>query len=91
VVLIMTSWTLVYENSALWVGVRGFLNPMDDNNVGVAQGGKDLGFTFKQGYVILVPGQGLRQDLDGDVTVELGVGGTVDFTHAALPIFSVIL
>ena len=63
----------------------GFRDAVEDRDVGMIQCGQDLGFTFEAGDEILVPGGGLRQDLDGHVTVELGIGGAVHLAHAALP------
>ena len=69
------------------MGVRGLLNAVDGGDVRVAQGGQDFCFSFKAGDAILIPGKGLRQYLDRHVTVELGIGGTIDFAHATLTDF----
>jgi len=48
------------------------------------QRGEGLGLAVKTCDAVPIPGDGLRQDLDGHVTIELGIGGTVDLAHAAL-------
>jgi hypothetical protein len=45
--------------------------------------GEDFGFPLKPGEPIAVRSQGRRHDLDGDLTLQLGIGGPIDFTHAA--------
>ena len=62
----------------------GFLDSVDGGDVGVIQSGQDLGLAVKTRDAIPIPGKGLRQDLDGHLTVEFGIGGAIDLTHAAL-------
>src|SRR5215472_3000275 len=48
---------------------------------------EDLGFAGEAGDAVRVGGEGVGKNFDGDVTIELGVGRTPDFAHAALAEF----
>jgi hypothetical protein len=52
-------------------------------DAGVIQGGQDLRFPLEAGEPVGVPGDGLGQDLDGHVALQLRVRGPVDLAHAA--------
>ncbi len=52
-------------------------------DVGVIQGGQDLHFPLKPGHSLGIRGKLLGQDLQRHVPVQLGIGGTVDHSHAA--------
>ena len=47
------------------------------------QRGEDFSFALKTGEPIVVSGQGVRQNLDGDLTLQLGIGGPIDYARAA--------
>lgn len=58
---------------------------VDDGDIRMIQGGEHLGFARESGQIIGVVGQHLGEYFDGDVAIELGVGGSVDGTHAGPP------
>ena len=66
------------------MGLIGFLHSEDGGDVRMVQGGKRRGFAIKACDAIPISRKGLGQDLDGHVTIELGVAGPTDFPHAAL-------
>ena len=49
----------------------------------MVQRGQDFGFPLKPGEPIAISHHRGRQDLDGDLTLQLGIGGPIHFTHAA--------
>jgi hypothetical protein len=57
---------------------------MDCGDVGMVQAGQQLGFTFEALQPFLVGGQGLRQDLDRDLSIEGRVQRPPDHTHPTL-------
>jgi len=67
---------------------RVIFSPGKDGEAGdigfIVDGAGDLGLSLKAGDALIVPGKGPRQDLDRHLTVELGVGGSIDLAHAAL-------
>jgi hypothetical protein len=54
---------------------RPLFDSIDCRDVGVIERRQDLGLV----------GEAVRDDFDGDVAIELGVGGAVHGPHAALP------
>ncbi len=50
----------------------------------MVEAGEDLGLPLEPGEPIRVRREGVRQDLQGDLPVELGVGGLPDLAHSAL-------
>ena len=42
-----------------------------------------LGFSGEAGQAFLVGSKGFRKPLESHITVELGIGGSIDDTHAA--------
>src|SRR5271169_3198692 len=56
---------------------------VDGANIGVVQRGCGLRFALKAGECLLIPGNVLRQELEGDKAMEAGVLGFVDDAHAA--------
>ncbi len=63
----------------------GFLDAVDGGDVGVVEAGEDLRFPLEPGQPIRIRREGVRQDLQRDLAVELGVGGLPDLAHAAFP------
>jgi hypothetical protein len=57
---------------------------VDCGYVGVVQGGEDFSFALETGQTLSVLRELIREDLDGNVAVEVGVFGTIDLSHAAL-------
>ncbi len=45
--------------------------------------GQDFGFALETGQPLGVVHEGVGQDLQGDIAVQLGVAGLIDFAHAA--------
>ena len=48
------------------------------------QVGQGACFALEAGGPLWIAGQFARQDLQGDLAVEMGVAGPIDFAHAAL-------
>jgi hypothetical protein len=42
---------------------------------------QDLGFALEAGQTLGILRQGIREDLDGDVTIGLGIASAVHFAH----------
>ena len=55
----------------------------DLDDVGMAQAGDVLGFALEAGDEVLVGGQELVHELDGDVAVEIGLVRLIHLSHAA--------
>ena len=60
------------------------LEPVNGGDAAVAQGGENPRLTFKARQPFGVLRKQFRQDLDGDLTAELGVLGGPDHPHPAL-------
>ena len=58
--------------------VFGCLDAVDLRDVGMVQAGEDLGFPLEPGQAIRIGGKRLRQDLQGDIAVELGISSPID-------------
>ena len=52
--------------------------------VGVIEAGEDLRLPREPGEPVRVRCEGVRENLQGDLPVELGVGGLPDLAHAPL-------
>ncbi len=63
--------------------VGRFFQPVDSGDVRVVQSREDFGFAAEAGHAVGVVGDGIRQDLDGDVPLEFDVPGAVHLAHAA--------
>ena len=63
----------------------GFLDAVDRGNVGVVEAGEDLRLPREPGEPVWISCEGVGEDLQRDLAVELGVGGLPDLAHAALP------
>ncbi len=50
----------------------------------MVEAGEDLRLSFESRQPIWIAGEGVRQDLQRDLTVELRVGGLPDLAQAAL-------
>ena len=57
--------------------------PVDGGDVRMIQRGEDFGFALKTREPIVVSGERWRQDLDRDLTLQLGVGGPIHLPHPA--------
>ena len=58
---------------------------MDSGNVGVVEAGEDLRLPLEPGEAIRISREGVGEDLQRDLAVELRVGGLPDLAHAAFP------
>jgi hypothetical protein len=58
-------------------------NAVNGRDVGMVQRGQHPRFTRESCHAVGILGERFRQNLDGDIAVQLGVGGTPDFTHPA--------
>ncbi len=56
---------------------------MDGGNVGVVEAGEDLRLPREPGEAIWISREGVGQDLQRDLAVELRVGRLPDLAHAA--------
>ena len=63
----------------------GFLDAVDGGDVGVVEAGEDLRLPREPGEPIRVSGKGVREDLQRDLAVELGVSRLPDLAHTAFP------
>ncbi len=62
-----------------------FLDRMHGDDVGMVESGDGARLALEASAALEVRGQALRQELERDLAAQLGVVGTVDFTHAAGP------
>ncbi len=62
----------------------GFLDAVDGGDVGVVEAGEDLRLPLEPGEPVRISREGVGEDLQGDLAVELGVGGLPDLAHPAL-------
>jgi hypothetical protein len=60
----------------------GLLQPVDRRDVRVVQGGQHVGFPFEARESVGVSGNLVRQGFDRNLALQLGVGRSVDLTHA---------
>jgi len=60
-----------------------FLQPVDRFNVGMVQRSQHFGLASKAFHALLVTSESLRQNFDGDVTLELRIASAKDLSHAA--------
>ena len=56
----------------------GFLQPVDVPDVGMVQRGQDFGFALEPGESIRIFREGLAQNLQRHIPVELGVPGSIE-------------
>ena len=59
------------------------LDPVEPGDVGVVQRGEGAGFSTETSDPFRIVEQLVGKDLEGDLTIQLGVTGAVDLTHAA--------
>jgi hypothetical protein len=62
---------------------RTFLQPVDGRDVGVIERRQRLRFAGEPSKPVGITGEGLGQDLQRDVAIELRVAGTVHLAHPA--------
>ena len=60
------------------------LDAVDRSDVGMVQRGQHLRLALESLHAPHVLGKGGRQDLDGHLPMEFGIGGTINGAHAAL-------
>src|SRR4051812_30964372 len=59
------------------------LHTVNSGDVRVIELGEELGFTGEAGEALGVGGERVGEDFDGDLAIELAVGGAIDRTHPA--------
>ena len=64
-------------------GAPRLLDAVYASDVGVVEAGQHLRFPLEPRKSIRIIGEGVRQNLQGDLAVELGVGGLPDLPHPA--------
>ena len=57
---------------------------VDAGDVRMVQRREDFGFALKPSQPIVIRRDGRRQDLDGDLALQPGVGGPIHLPHSAL-------
>jgi len=62
-----------------------FIDVMDDANIGMVERGGRLGLALEAFEGLKVRGKLLREELEGDESVQLGVLSLIDYTHATTP------
>ena len=62
----------------------GLFQAMNRRNIRMVQRSEDLGFPAEPRHAIRVVRKKLGDHFQRDISIELGVGGTVDLTHATL-------
>ena len=60
-----------------------FLQAVDDRDVGMIQRREDFGFALEPHQPLCVCRNGLRQDLDRDLPLQVLVSGAIHLSHAA--------
>src|SRR5687767_6000681 len=65
-------------------GVR-VLEPMDVRDIGMVERRQQLRFAAEPAQTLWVVGEQVRENLDRDVTVQLGIAGPIDLTHTTGP------
>ena len=65
-------------------GCVRFFEAVDGRDVRVAQAGENLRFPLEPRQPIRISRKRLRQDLQRHLPVQLGIGGLIDLSHAAL-------
>ena len=60
-----------------------FLQAVDVRDVRMVERGEDLRFALEAGQAIGIVGEGIGQDFQGDIAIELGVARAIDLAHAA--------
>jgi hypothetical protein len=63
----------------------GLLEPVDGGDVGVVEGGEEVGLALEAGEALGVLHDLGGQHLDGHFAVEVGVGGPIDLAHPPGP------
>ena len=66
---------------------RALFDTVDRRDVGMVQRGQHLRFAGEARQAVGIGGENVRQDFDGDVAIELGIGGAIDGAHAAFAEF----
>jgi hypothetical protein len=61
------------------------LGAVDPRDIGVIEGGQQLGLAVESRQTFLVHGETLGKDLQGDVPIQLGVTGAIHLAHATGP------
>jgi hypothetical protein len=64
------------------VRAAGVLEAVDRRDVGMVEGGEHLRFSAEPCDAITIKREGLRQDLQRDIAIELGVARAIDLAHA---------
>ena len=59
-----------------------FFEAVNGADVGMAQRGQQLGFPGKARHALGISGEGFGQDLEGNVSIQAGVGGPIDLSHS---------
>ena len=63
---------------------RALLDAVDRGEIGMVQRSQNLRLAFEAGHASVIFGESGREDFDGDVAIELGIGGAINSAHAAL-------
>jgi hypothetical protein len=63
------------------VRAAGVLEAVDRRDVGMVEGGEHLRFSAEPCDAITIKREGLRQDLQREIAIELGVARAIDLAH----------
>ena len=61
------------------------LEPINRPDVRVVERGEHLRFALETGEAIRITGEGIGQDLQRDLAIQLGIPGAIHLAHAARP------
>jgi hypothetical protein len=74
----------LYELHHERLDAGGVFQSVDGRDVRMVQRSEDFGFALKAREPIIVSGEGGRQNLDRDLTLQVGVGCPIHLAHPAL-------
>jgi hypothetical protein len=64
----------------------GIFQSVDRGDIGMIEGGEDLGFALETRHAFGITGKGFWQNLDSYITAKLGITGTVNLPIPPAPI-----
>ena len=67
------------------MGLTAVLEPVDRPDVRMVERGQHLRFALETGEAIRIAREGVRQDLQRDLAIQLGIARAIDLAHAAGP------
>ena len=74
----------IFVNLTVPPRALALLDAVNGGDIRVIEAGEDLRLPRESGEAVRISREGVGQDLQRDLAVELGVGGLPDLAHAAL-------